>query len=139
MAPISKDVSDRELEVLRLLWELGPATIRQLTDRLHPGGGTSKYGSVQVFLDRLEEKGYVARERRAGAHLFRPLVGRDELIGRKLRSVAEQLCDGSVTPLLTHLMRAGSLSERERQELRSLIDNLDRKPGDPGRNSRRSS
>ena len=130
MARTPKDVTEWELKVLSALWELGPATIRQLRDHLHPGGGESKYGSVQVLLDRLEEKGYVARQRAAGAHVFSARVGRDELIGQRLRSVAEQLCGGSVTPLLTHLVRTQRLSDAERAELRALIDEL----GDQGPN-----
>jgi predicted transcriptional regulator len=47
------------------------------------------------------------------------------LIGRRLQDVAEKLCGGSLTPLLTHLVRTRRLSARERQELRDLIDELD--------------
>src|SRR5438105_15246499 len=132
MARTAKDVTEWELKVLQVLWDSGPATIRQVRDRLHPGGGESKYGSVQVLLDRLEEKGYVARERAAGAHVFAARVGRDELIGQRLRSVAEQLCGGSVTPLLTHLVRTQRLSDAERAELRALIDELDDRGGKRG-------
>ena len=64
------------------------------------------------------------------AHTFAAAVGREELIGRRLREVAEKLCGGSLTPLLTHLVRARRLSARERQELRQLIDELDRKGPD---------
>jgi BlaI family penicillinase repressor len=120
-----KDVTPAELRVLELLWEMGPSTVRDLTDRLHPGGGASKYATVQTLLVRLEKDGYVERERAAAAHVFRAAVDRDELIGRRLRSVAESLCGGSVTPLLTHLVRGQKLSERERQQLRALIDELD--------------
>src|SRR5262245_10001997 len=125
MARTPKDVTEAELRVLQALWELGPSTIRQLTERLHPGGGSAKYATVQVLLDRLEEKKYVAREGSSGAHTFAGSVARDELIGRELRRVGESLCCGSVTPLLPHLMRARKLSAREREELRALIDELD--------------
>jgi BlaI family transcriptional regulator, penicillinase repressor len=135
MARTPKDVTDAELRVLQALWEMGPATIRQLTDLLHPGGGSTKYATVQVLLDRLEEKQFVARQRTAGAHTFTAVVDRDELIGRKLRSVAETLCGGSVTPLLTHLMRTRKLSAQERQQLRALIDELDE--GGKGKSGRR--
>ena len=48
MSRTPKDVTPAELEILRLLWELGPLTIRQLTDRLHPGGGASRYATVEM-------------------------------------------------------------------------------------------
>ncbi|MBI1915450.1 MAG: BlaI/MecI/CopY family transcriptional regulator [Planctomycetes bacterium] len=125
MARTPKDVTDAELRVLQTLWELGPSTIRQLTDRLHPSGGIAQYATVQVLLDRLRQKQYVVRQCLSTPYTFTALVDRDELIGRKLRSVAETLCGGSVTPLLTHLVRARKLSARERDELRALIDELD--------------
>jgi predicted transcriptional regulator len=120
-----RDVSDTELEVLQVLWDSGPCTIRHLTDTLYPGGGPPKYWTVQKLLERLEEKGYVLRNRSGAAHTFSATVDRDEMIGRRLRDVAEKLCGGSLTPLLTHLMRSRPLSAQERKELRQLIDELD--------------
>ena len=125
MARTPQDVTDAELAVLQALWDGGPATIRRLTDVLYPGGGPAQYGTVQKLLDRLEAKGCVRRDRTPAAHTFAPAIGRDELIGRRLRDVAEKLCGGSLTPLLTHLVRTRRLSARERQELRDLIDGLD--------------
>src|SRR5262249_12625152 len=119
------DVTDAELAVLQVLWDRGPATIRQLTDSLYPEGGAAHYATVQKLLDRLEGKDCVGRQRGAGAHSFTATVARDELIGRRLELVADKLCGGSLTPLLTHLVRARRLSARERAELRSLIDELD--------------
>lgn len=124
MARTPRDVTDRELEILQLLWENGPATIRQLRDALYPRGAAAEYATVQKLLERLEEKLYVGRQRGEAAHTFRALVDRQTLIGRRLQDVAEKLCGGSLTPLLTHLVRSQSLSDRDRQELRSLIDEL---------------
>ncbi len=120
-----RDVSDTELDVLQVLWDSGPSTIRHVTDTLYPGGGPPKYWTVQKLLERLEEKKYVRRDRSAAAHTFSPTVDRQAMIGRRLRDVAEKLCGGSMTPLLTHLMRNRPLSAEERQELRQLIDDLD--------------
>jgi predicted transcriptional regulator len=127
MARTPQDVTDTELAVLQALWDGGPATIRHLTDVLYPGGGAAEYGTVQKLLDRLEKKGCVRRDRTAAAHTFTAVIGRDELIGRRLQTMAEKLCGGSLTPLLTHLVRGRRLSARERQELRALIDELDDK------------
>jgi predicted transcriptional regulator len=127
MARTPQHVTDKELLILQILWDEGPATIRQIVDRLYPGGGVSKYATVQKLLERLEEANCVTRLRDAVPHTFVASVGRDELIGQRLRSVAEQLCGGSVTPLLTHLVKTQRLSARDRAELRALIDELDEK------------
>jgi predicted transcriptional regulator len=127
MARNAQDVTDAELAVLQALWDRGPATIRQLTDQLYPRGGVAHYATVQKLLERLESKECVSRERGDGVNVFAPLVGKDELIGRRLQDMAEKLCGGSLTPLLTNLVRTKKLSAQERQALRSLIDELDTK------------
>jgi predicted transcriptional regulator len=122
-----QDPTDAELAVLQSLWDRGPATIRQLTDVLYPRGGDAAYATVQKLLERLEVKGHVRRDRSSHAHVFAATTDRDTLVGQRLRAMAEKLCGGLMTPLLTHLVRAETLTAQERQQLRELIDDLDRK------------
>jgi BlaI family transcriptional regulator, penicillinase repressor len=120
-----QDLPDAELAVLQVLWQRGPSTIRQLTDRLYPSGTDAHYATVQKLLDRLESKGCVSRDRSAWAHVFQATLDRDELIGRRLQAMAEKLCGGSLTPLLTNLVRSKRLTPKERREVRKLMDELD--------------
>ena len=122
MARPAQDITESELAVLRILWDREAATIRQLTDVLYPQGEAAQYATVQKLLDRMEAKGYVRRDRTMFVHVFRSVLDRDELIGRRLRSLAEMLCDGSLTPLLTHLARASDLTEEDRLALRAIVD-----------------
>jgi predicted transcriptional regulator len=126
MARRPQDVTEAELNVLRGLWELGPATIRMLAVRLYPRGGLSEYATVQKLLERLEDKGHVAHRAEGRSNVYRARVGREDLVARRLRDTAEQLCEGSLTPLLTHLVSAGRLSPEELRELRRLVDRLSR-------------
>lgn len=121
------DVTDAELAVLQFLWDQGPATIRRLTDAIYPEGTAAQYATVQKLLERLEAKGCVERDRTPWPHLFAATLERDELIGRRLRAMAEKLCGGSLTPLLTHLIKAEHLSRQEQHELRAFLDELNRK------------
>lgn len=132
------DITDAELAVLEALWDRGPATIRQLTDLLYPEGAAAQYATVQKLLERLEAKEGVRRDRSQPVHVFSAVLDREALIGRRLRAVADQLCGGSLTPLLTHLVQSTRLTSRQRQELRSLIEELDRNKGKSGRPSRES-
>lgn len=125
MARTPQDITDTELALLQQFWDTGPATIRQLTEALYPDGRTAHYATVQKLLERLEAKGCVKRDRSTTVHHFRAAISRDQLIGRRLQQMAEKLCEGSLTPLLTHLVKAGSLTRQQRQELRQLIDKLD--------------
>lgn len=122
--PPDLDVTDAELAVLQTLWELGPSPIRQLADTLYPGGKAAEYGTVQQLLVRLERKLCVHRDRQPWPHVFSAAVDRDMIIGYRLRTTAEKLCGGSLTPLLLHLLRAEPLTARERQELRAVLEQL---------------
>ena len=122
MAKGREDVSDGELAVLEVLWQRGPSAIRQVTDRVFPGGSTAHYATVQKQLERLEAKGFVARDRSLHVHLFSATVARDELIGRRVRAVVDKLCGGSLVPLLSHLAEARELTDAERRALRELVE-----------------
>jgi BlaI family transcriptional regulator, penicillinase repressor len=125
MARTPQDITDAELAVLEVLWRAGPCSIRQITDVLYPEGRAAHYATVQKLLERLEAKQSVRRDRSGSIHRFAATVDRDELIGRRLQSVAEKLCGGSWTPLLTHLVQRQKLSAQDRQALRDLIEELD--------------
>ena len=135
MARTPQDVTDAELAVLQALWDRGPASRRQLTDVLYPGTGAAHYTTVQKLLERLEAKGHVVESPSEGPRMFAPAVSREELISRRLRAVADKLCEGSLTPLLTNLIQTQQLSPRELQALRDWIDELKRQP--PPKSKRR--
>ena len=119
-----QDVTDAELAILRQLWEASPATIRQITDALYDGTD-SDYATVKKLLARLEQKGFVHRDASTTPHVFEASLTQEELLGLRLQGLADNLCGGSRTPLLLHLLRTDKLSNKERKELRQLIDELD--------------
>ena len=134
MARPAQDITDTELAVLQILWDRGPATIRTITDELYPEGGAAHYATVQKLLERLEAKECVARDRATSVHVFSATLGRDELVGRRLQTLAEKLCGGSWTPLVTHLVQNRKLTSQERQALRTFLEELD---SPKGRSARR--
>lgn len=121
-----QDVTEAELSVLQRIWDRGAMTVRQLTDELYPGGGASEYATVQKLLERLRIKKQVERNRNVWPHVFKAAIERDELIGRRLQSTADQLCNGSLHPLITTLVKSSKLSAKDRTSLRVLLDDLDK-------------
>ncbi len=119
----ARDVTDAEMAVMQMLWKHGPATIRQLTERLY-ADVQSQYATVKKLLERLEAKGCVTRDRSEMVHVFTAAVDREELIDRRLSEVAETLCEGSIAPLLTHAAKHEGLTGSQRELLRGLIDEL---------------
>ncbi len=130
MARTPKDVTDAELAVLELLWQHGPASIRSLSDALYPGGGASEYATVQKLCERLLAKGFVGRDRDARPQRFAASVDRDALIGRQLRTVADKLCGGRYAPLISQLVEQAGLSGADVDDLRALVERLDRERED---------
>src|SRR4051812_21652013 len=128
MARTPRDVTEAELALLRVLWEDGPRPVRGLADALAARGTSVQAATVQKLLERLEGKGWVARDRTGPVQLFRAAADRDDLIGRRLRGIAEELCEGSLTPLLSHLVQSERLSAADRKALRDLIDRLGETP-----------
>ena len=124
MARKAQDVTEAELDVLQVLWTQGPQTIRETAARLAPKNQDAYYATVKKLLERLEGKGFVRREPQGIAFLYTATVGRDELVGRRLREMAESLCDGSVTPLLTQLAHHEHLTSKQQAALRALINEL---------------
>jgi len=126
VATSDRNVSDGELGVLEVLWDRGRATVREITAEVYDDQSFSKYQSVQKLLERLEKKGCVKRDRGTTAHTFVPLVGRDDIMGHRLKQVAEKLCGGSLTPLLMHLAGRTRLKPSDREALQKLINSCKR-------------
>lgn len=123
-----RDVTEAELAILRVLWASGPQPVRAIADALTEAGSPAQAATVQKLLERLEEKGWVRRDRSGSVQLFEATADRDDLIGRRLRGIAEDLCQGSMTPLLSHLVQKRRLSAADRRLLREIIDRLDESP-----------
>ena len=121
----SQDVTDAEMAVLQELWEQDSRSIRELADRLYPGGGNSESATVKKLCERLEAKGLVATDRSRRPHQYRATVDRQSWLGRKLHGLAERFCSGSVAPLVTTLIQGGRFSRDEIAELRELVGRLE--------------
>lgn len=117
-------VSDAELEVLKVLWAGGPATVRDVAAALRRQRRRLAYNTVLTLLSRLREKGYVTADRRDTAHLFRALVTRDAMIGSSLAALADQICDGTASPLVHALVRGKRFTSAEIAQFRKLLDDL---------------
>lgn len=120
----SRDVTEAELSVLQVLWQHGPLTIRAIAEILEPERVDGYYSTVKKLLERLDAKGFVQREAHGIAFLYEAAIDRDDLVGRRLQEVAETLCEGSLTPLLTQLAQHHDLNKKQQKALMDLIDDL---------------
>lgn len=120
-------LANAELAVMELLWDEGQLAAREIRERLYPGSEKAQHGTVQRLLQRLEEKGYVSRDRRLSVHLFTATVSREAYASSQLETLAQRLTAGSLAPLVTHLVEQRRISPEEIARLRRILDEL---PGD---------
>ncbi len=115
-------VSSTELQILDVLWNESPQTIREICESIYGDTSTSYYATVQSLLDRLEKKGWVKRDRSTFKHTFSPSQERSHFVGQQIQGVADSVCGGSIAALLGHLAKSDTLTNQERKELRNLIE-----------------
>jgi BlaI family transcriptional regulator, penicillinase repressor len=125
MGAPAPDVTEAELAIMRVLWENGRSTARELIDRLYPGERALAHPTVQKLLDRLEAKGCIRRDRSGPVQVFEAVIGREELVDRRLRAVADDLCGGSLGSLFSHLIEGRRMPAKERKVLRDFLGRLD--------------
>lgn len=131
-----EELSEAEQEVLKTLWELGSATVREVHERLEGQTRPRAYTTVLTFLGRLEAKGYVASDKAGIAHVFRPIVSRQALLAQRLTRLVDEVCEGTATPVVQALVQGRRLSSDDIAQLRRLLDDLERKQAPSEGNSR---
>jgi predicted transcriptional regulator len=111
--------TDRELDVMAVLWDRGPSTVaevrEQLEDRL-------AYTTVLTVLRTLEAKGYASHEEEGKAHRYAPLVARDRAGKTALGQVLDKIFGGSREMLLANLVRDRGVDAAELRRLRKILD-----------------
>jgi len=111
--------TDRELDVMAVLWEHGPSTVAEVRDRLPDD---LAYTTVLTVLRTLEEKGRVEHQTEGRAHRYRATVERDAAGTSALRRIVQKLFRGSPELLLTHLVSDRELGPRDLRRLQRLLE-----------------
>lgn len=115
-------LANSELAVMNLLWQNDRLTAREIREQLYPDSAKPQHGTVQRLLQRLEDKGYVERDRSLSVHLFSAAISRQTYAGRQLESLADKLTAGSFAPLITHLIEQKKISRKEINRIRAILD-----------------
>jgi len=113
--------SDGELAILRVLWERGPATVRDVHTELSKDRDLG-YTTVLKLMQIMVEKGLVGRDERARSHLYRPLQGEGETQRCMLRDLLQKAFAGSRRDLVLQALEAEPASVQELEDIRRLLD-----------------
>jgi len=114
-------LSPSETEILRLVWQLGKATVQDVCDKL-PAKRKIAYATVQTLLRRLEKKGYLKHRIRGKAHVFFAAVKSENVIKRSVTDFLDRLFGGDPIPLMQFLAEHGEIDADDIEELKRLAD-----------------
>ena len=109
----------KELEVLRLMWERGPATVREILESLPDDRA---YTSVMSLLNVMTDKGLLRRSPQGRAFLYEPVSPREQTLRSLLGETLERVYNGSASLLVAHLLDQSRPSVDELDQIRSLLD-----------------
>ncbi len=113
--------TDAELAILRVLWERGPSTVRQVHERLsraRPTGYTTTLKLMQI----MAEKRLVVRDKTARAHVYTPAAPEEQTLRQVARDLLERAFGGSAEKLVMHALQAKKVSAEELARIRELLD-----------------
>lgn len=112
-------LTQRELDIMSVLWELGEATVTEVRDRVDPD---LAYTSISSMIRTLEMKGYVSHRRGEGkTHVYFPVIDAEKAGESVLGRVLDKVYGGSPIKLLAHLVDQHRLSDKELARMRDLL------------------
>ncbi|WP_165067804.1 BlaI/MecI/CopY family transcriptional regulator [Paludisphaera rhizosphaerae] len=124
MAKRPPTIPDSELDVLKVLWERGQATVREALEALKAAGREWSYATVATLLDRLETKGLVESDRKELAFVYRPTISSQEVRQRRVSSLVDKLYEGEPGLLVLHLLKSHPLDPGQASEVREVLDQM---------------
>lgn len=113
--------TDRELEALKVLWDQGEATVRQVCDVLNAAGEPLAYTTVLSLFQVMEQKGLVVHRKQGKAHVYRAVVERKKTFRQLAGGFLDRVFDGAVDEYLVHALEGKQLSADELDHLEAMI------------------
>jgi BlaI family penicillinase repressor len=113
--------TDAELAILRVLWEHGPATVRQVHEAM-AGDRDTGYTTTLKLMQIMAEKGLVTRDESSRTHVYEARVSRDRTQRQLVNDLIDRAFGGSAAALVLQALSAQPTSEQELGEIRRLID-----------------
>ena len=118
-------LTERELEIMKVVWDLEQASVRQVHKELSGQPRDIAYTTVMTQMKILEEKGHLSRRTEGRAHIYTPTQTQSTAVTEMVRRFVSRVFDGATEPLLLALVRDQKLSEDDLERVRRLIADED--------------
>jgi len=119
-------LTDQELEIMKIVWQRGSATVRDVYEELLKTRKIA-YTTVMTMMGILEQKGRLERTARDRAYVYSPTESQGEVVGSMVQDFVKRVFDGSAKPLLVHLAESKNISQKELDEIGELLKKRRRK------------
>jgi len=116
--------TDSELSILRVLWQLGPSTVRRVQEELNQNQ-TTGYTTVLKLLQIMNEKGLVNRDESERTHIYRAAIPEEETKQQLVTDLLKRAFGGSARQLVLHALSAKKASRKELAQIRRLLDEME--------------
>jgi BlaI family transcriptional regulator, penicillinase repressor len=116
--------TDGELAILRALWQLGPATVRQVQEALNPDKETG-YTTVLKLMQIMHEKGLLTRDESERTHVYRAALSEEHTQRQLVDHLLERAFGGSARQLVMQVLSSRKASSKELAQIRGLLDELE--------------
>jgi BlaI family transcriptional regulator, penicillinase repressor len=121
MRDVTPRPTNAELEILTVLWSIGPATVRSVYDVIRRRR-SAQYSTILKFMQIMAEKGLVLRDENQRAHIYSAANSREWTQRQLAGDLLERAFSGSAKALLVGALSARKASKKELAELRALLD-----------------
>ena len=119
-------LTDQELEIMKIIWTRGTATVRDVYEELLTRRKIA-YTTVMTMMGILEQKGHLKKSADERAYVYTPAQPQREVVGNMVHDFLKRVFNGSAKPLLVHLVEDNKLSSEELDEIRKLLKDKRRK------------
>lgn len=117
-------LTPQELAIMKVVWRLGEATVRDVYEALRTKRDIA-YTTVMTMMKILEDKGYLTRTAQDRAYVYKPARPRQQVVGAMVKDFVDRVFDGASEGLLVHLARDNRLSEKQRRAVRRLLEDME--------------
>jgi len=124
--PRHENPTPAELEILQVIWEQGPSTVREVMNVLN-GRKRRAYTSVMSLMTVMAEKGQLKQKPRGRAFIYSAKISRAKTQSCIVRDILRRVFDGSASTLVTQLLQQGELDHEEMKEIRKAIAEFEQK------------
>jgi predicted transcriptional regulator len=113
-------LTEQELEIMKIVWQLTNATVRDVYEELRKRRRIA-YTTVMTMMNILEQKGHLKKSRQDRAYVYQATRPQKQVVREMVRDFVGRVFDGAAQPLLVHLVQDRKLDEKDLQELRRLV------------------